>query len=70
MHVNALKLILKIHKKIIKKLRMIQAWYSHKGIYLWPSTYMQDMREIPAIVNEKIVTKCWNFHTLGGVPYL
>ena len=27
---------------------------SHKGIYLWPSSYMQDNREIPATVNEKI----------------
>ena len=55
MKFNALKIILKIHKK---NLRMIQALYSHKLIYLWPSTYMQDMREIPAIVNEKIEIKC------------
>ena len=41
--------------KIIKK--QIQVSYSHKRIYLWPSTYMQDMREIPAIVTEKIVIK-------------
>ena len=27
---------------------------------------MQDKREIPAIVNKKIVIKCQNFHTLGG----
>ena len=27
---------------------------------------MQDMREIPAIVNEKIVIKFVNFHTFGG----
>ena len=27
---------------------------------------MQDMREIPAIVNEEIVIKCFNFHTFGG----
>ena len=27
---------------------------------------MQDMREIPAIVNEKIVIKRRNFQTLGG----
>ena len=27
---------------------------AQKGIYKWPSTYMQDMREIPAIVSEKI----------------
>ena len=60
MNFNALKIILKIHKK---KLGKIQAWYSHKGMYLWPSTYMQDMREIPAIVTEKIVIKCCNFHT-------
>ena len=43
--------------KIIKKIQ-IQVSYSHKRIYLWPSTYMQDMREIPAIVTEKIVIKC------------
>ena len=42
--------------KIIKK-RQIQVSYSHKRIYLWSSTYMQDMREIPAIVTEKIVIK-------------
>ena len=48
-------------KKFLKKLRNIQAWYSHKGIYLRSSTYEQDMREIPAIDNEKIVIKC--FHT-------
>ena len=29
-----------------------------QGIYLWPSTYVQDMREIPAIITEKIVIKC------------
>ena len=43
--------------KIIKKVRQIQVSYSHKRIYLWPSTYIQDMREIPAIVTEKIVIK-------------
>ena len=49
MNFNALKII----KKFIKrKLRKIQVLYSHKGIYLWSSTYMQNMREIPAIVNE------------------
>ena len=26
---------------------------------------MQDKREIPVIVNDKIVIKCLNFHTLG-----
>ena len=31
-----------------------------------PSTYMQDMREIPAMVNEKTVIKCCNLHTFGG----
>ena len=31
---------------------------------------MQDMREIPAIVTEKIVIKCLNFHTFGGGPSL
>ena len=50
MNFNALKIIL-------KKVRQIQVSYSHKRIYLWPSTYMQDMREIPAIVTEKIVIK-------------
>ena len=62
MNFNALKIILKIHKKI----RQIQVSYSHKRIYFWPSTYMQDMREIPAIVTEKIVIKCCNFHTFVG----
>ena len=28
-----------------------------QGNYLWPSTYTQDKREIPEIVNEKIVIK-------------
>ena len=51
---NALKIILKIHKKIIKK----DPDLTHKGIYLWPSTYVQDIREIPEIVTEKIVIKC------------
>ena len=51
MNFNALK------KFIKKKVRQIQVSYSHKRIYLWPSTYMQDMREIPAIVTEKIVIK-------------
>ena len=50
MNFNALKII-------FKKVRQIQVSYSHKRIYLWPSTYMQDMREIPAIVTEKIVIK-------------
>ena len=57
----------KLLKKFIKKkVRQIQVSYSHKKIYLWPSTYMQDMREIPTIVTEKIVIKSWNFHTFGG----
>ena len=55
MNFNALKIIKKIYEK---KIRQIQVSYSHKRIYLWPSTYMQDMREIPAIVTEKIVIKC------------
>ena len=59
MNFNALKIILKIHKKIIKK----DPDLINKGIYLWPSTYVQDMREIPAIVNEKTAIKCWNFLT-------
>ena len=50
MNFNALKII-------FKKVRQIQVSYSHKRIYLWPSTYMQDMKEIPAIVTEKIVIK-------------
>ena len=54
MNFNALKIILKIHKKIIKK----DPGQIHKGIYLWPSTYVEDRREIPRIVNEKIVMKC------------
>ena len=52
MNFNALK------KFIKKKIRQIQVSYSHKRIYLWPSTYMQDMREILQIVTEKIVIKC------------
>ena len=44
-------------KIIKKKVRQIQVSYSHKRIYLWPSTYMQDMSEISAIVTEKIVIK-------------
>ena len=55
MNFNALKIIKKFIKK---KLRQIQVSYSHKRIYLWSSTYMQDMREIPSIVTEKIVIKC------------
>ena len=54
MNFNALKMILKIHKKIIKK----DPGLIHKGIYLRPSTYVQHMREIPPIVNDKIVMKC------------
>ena len=54
MNFTAFKIILKIHKNIIKK----DPGLIHKGIYLWPSTYMQDKREIPVIVNEKIVIKC------------
>ena len=27
---------------------------------------MQDMREIPAIIDDKIVIKCRNFHTFEG----
>ena len=60
MNFNALKII----KTFIKKeIRQIQVSFSQKRIYLWPSTYMQDMREIPAIVTEEIVLK---FHTFGG----
>ena len=55
MNFNALKNLKKIY---LKKVRQIQASYSHKRIYLWPSTYMQDMREILQIVTEKIVIKC------------
>ena len=55
MNFNALKIL----KKFIKKtIRQIQVSYSHKRIYLWPSTYMQDMREILQIVTEKIMIKC------------
>ena len=55
MNFNALKNIKKIY---LKKIRQIQVSYSHKRIYHWPSTYMQDMREILQIVTEKIVIKC------------
>ena len=57
---NALKIIL---KNLFKKVRQIQVSHSHKRIYLWPSTYMQDMREIPAISVEI-------FTLLVGVPPL
>ena len=67
MNFNALKIIKKFIKK---KVRQIQVSYSHKRIYLWPSTYMQDMREIPAIVTEKIVKKVEIFTLLVGVPPL
>ena len=53
----------------LNKIRKIQAWYSQKGIYLWPSTYMQDKREIPAIVNEKIVISVKIFTLSLGVPH-
>ena len=50
---KVLKIILKIHKKIIKK---------DPGLTLTQGnllvTYVQDIREIPAIVTEKIVIKC------------
>ena len=48
---------LKITERFIKKIKKDPGLYSHKGIFLWPSTYMQD-EKIPAIVNEKIVIKC------------
>ena len=57
MNFNALKIILKNPKKK-KKIKKDPALIVHKGIYLWPSTYMQDIREIPEIVNEKMVIKC------------
>ena len=60
---NALKII---KKNYLKKIRQIQVSHSHKRINLWPSTYMQDMREIPAIVTEKIEIKFRTFHTFGG----
>ena len=53
MNFNALKII----KKIYLKKSKTDPGLIHKRIYLWPSTYMQDMREIPAIVTEKIVIK-------------
>ena len=55
MNFNALKILKKFIKK---KIREIQVSYSHNRIYLWPSIYMQDMREILQIVTEKIVIKC------------
>ena len=62
--INALKIILKIHKKIIKR---DPGLILTQGIYLWPSTHVQDKREIPAIVNEKIsdlVHDFMNFNAL------
>ena len=52
MNFNALKILKKFIKK---KIRQTQVSCSHKRIYLWPSTYMQDMGEILQIVTEKIV---------------
>ena len=49
---NALKIILKIHEKIILK---DPALILTQGNLLWPSTYLSNKREIPEIVNEKIV---------------
>ena len=57
MNLNALKIIKKIYLKKSK---------TDPGLILTQenlplatsSTYMQDMREIPAIVTEKIVIKC------------
>ena len=63
MNFNILKIISKIHKQIVKKHPYL---ILTQEIHLWPSTYMQDKREIPVIVNEKIVIKCENFRTLGG----
>ena len=68
MNFNALKIIKKIYLK--KKIRQIQVSHSHKRIYIWPSTYMQDLREIPAIVTEKIVISVEIFTLLVGVPPL
>ena len=47
----------KLFKKFIKNKYERSKSYTHKreSIYLWPSTYMQDKKEIPSIVNEKIV---------------
>ena len=65
MNFNAIKIILKIHKKIIKKdpgLILAQI------IYKWPSTYMQNKSKIPAIVNNNkisdLVHDFMNFNAL------
>ena len=55
MNFNALKIIYNIHKKIIKTDPSV---ILTQGNLPWPTTYVQDMREIPAIVTEKIVIKC------------
>ena len=49
------KIISKIYKKIIIKK---DPGLIHMVINLRPGTYMHDKREIPSIVNEKIVLKC------------
>ena len=51
MNFNALKIILKNYKKIIKQ---DPGLIHTQGNLLVPSTYTHDKREIPAIVNEKI----------------
>ena len=55
MNFNALKIIKKIYLK--KSKTDPGLILTQENLYLWPSTYMQDMREIPAIVTEKIVIK-------------
>ena len=56
MNFNALKIIQKIHKKKIKK---DPGLILTKGNLLEAlSTYVHDMKKIPAIVNEKIVIEC------------
>ena len=55
MNFNALKNIKKIY---LKKTKTDRGLILTQEKYLWPSTYMQDMREILQIVTEKIVIKC------------
>ena len=58
MNFNALKIIFKIHKKVIKKDPGLILTQRIKESTCGFNTYMQNKREIPAIVNEKIVIKC------------
>ena len=56
---------LKLLKKLNKKIKTDPGLILTKEMYSWPSTYMQEMSEIPAIVTENIVLRtCTEIFTL------